>query len=65
VNINKTFIPDLSAGQIVALISIPEGMANELVDGVDPVFGLYTCTVTTIVASLRASTALMIVTFWV
>lgn len=54
--------PDLSSGLTVALVSIPEGMAYALVAGVDPIYGLYTGMVTTIVASLTGSTSLMIVT---
>lgn len=58
----QTLGPDLSSGLTVALVSIPEGMAYALVAGVDPVYGLYTGMVTTIVASLTGSTSLMIVT---
>ena len=58
----ETFGPDLSAGLTVALVSIPEGMAYALVAGVNPIYGLYTGMVTTIVASMTASTSLLIVT---
>lgn len=58
----KTLAPDLGAGVTVALVSIPEGMAYAMVAGVDPVYGLYTGMVTTIVAALTGSTSLMIVT---
>ena len=58
----KTLIPDLMSSLTVALVSIPEGMAYAMVAGVDPVYGLYTGMVTTIVASLTGSTSLMIVT---
>ena len=58
----KTLGADLSAGLTVALVSIPEGMAYALVAGVNPVYGLYTGMVTTIVASLTASTSLLVVT---
>ena len=58
----KSFIPDAMSGLTVALVSIPEGMAYAMVAGVDPVYGLYTGMVTTIVASLTGSTTLMIVT---
>jgi SulP family sulfate permease len=53
---------DLGAAVTVALVSIPEGMAYALVAGVDPIYGLYTGMLTTIVASLTASTSLLVVT---
>ena len=55
-------IPDLMSGLTVALVSIPEGMAYALVAGVNPLYGLYTGMLTTIVASLLGSTSLMVVT---
>jgi SulP family sulfate permease len=58
----ETIAPDLGSGLTVALISIPEGMAYAVIAGVDPVYGLYTGMVTTIVAALTGSTSLMIVT---
>ena len=58
----ETLGADITAGLTVALVSIPEGMAYALVAGVNPVYGLYTGMVTTIVASLGISTSLMIVT---
>jgi SulP family sulfate permease len=57
-----TLVPDAMAGLTVALVSIPEGMAFALVAGVNPVYGLYTGMVSTIVASLSVSTSLMVVT---
>jgi SulP family sulfate permease len=57
-----TLVPDAMAGLTVALVSIPEGMAFALVAGVNPVYGLYTGMMTTIVASLTVSTSLMVVT---
>ena len=59
---SNTLAPDLGAGVTVALVSIPEGMAYAMVAGVDPVYGLYTGMVTTIVAALTGSTSFMIVT---
>ena len=59
---SKTFSADFSAGLTVALVSIPEGMAYALVAGVNPIYGLYTGIVTTIVASLTGSTSLLVVT---
>ena len=58
----KTIVPDFGSGLTVALVSIPEGMAYAMVAGVNPIYGLYTGMVTTIVASLTGSTNLMIVT---
>jgi len=57
-----TIGPDLGSGLTVALVSIPEGMAYAMVAGVNPIYGLYTGMVTTIVAALTGSTNLMIVT---
>ncbi len=51
----KTLIPDLTSGLTVALVSIPEGMAYAMVAGVDPVYGLYTGMVTTLLLRLRAA----------
>ncbi len=58
----ETFVPDLGAGLSVALVSIPEGMAYAIVAGVNPIYGLYTGMLTTVVASLTANTSLLIVT---
>ena len=58
----KTLGTDLSAGLTVALVSIPEGMAYALIAGVNPIYGLYTGMLTSIVASLTGSTSLLIVT---
>ena len=58
----ETLGSDLMSGLTVALVSIPEGMAYAMVAGVNPVYGLYTGMVTTIVASLTGSTSLLIVT---
>lgn len=57
-----SLVPDLGAGLTVALVSIPEGMAYAIVAGVDPIYGLYTGMVSTIVAALTSSTSLLIVT---
>lgn len=57
-----TLVPDMRAGLTVALVSIPEGMAYALVAGVNPIYGLYTGMVTTIVASATGSTSRLIVT---
>ena len=53
----ETIGPDLGSGLTVALISIPEGMAYAMVAGVNPIYGLYTGMVTTVVAALTGSTS--------
>ena len=58
----ETLGTNITAGITVALVSIPEGLAYAMVAGVDPIYGLYTGMVTTVVASLGISTSLMIVT---
>ncbi len=58
----ETLGANLTAGLTVALVSIPGGMAYALVAGVEPIYGLYTGMVTTIVASIMLSTSLMVVT---
>ena len=40
---------DLIAGTTVALVGIPDGMAQALIADVNPIYGLYTGMVTTIV----------------
>ena len=57
-----TLVPDAMAGLTVALVSIPQAMAFAMVAGVNPVYGLYTGMVSTIVASLTVSSSLMVVT---
>ena len=56
-----TLSADLGAALSVALVSIPEGMAYALVAGVNPIYGLYTGMISTIVASLTTSTTMMVV----
>ncbi|HEU4895419.1 MAG TPA: SulP family inorganic anion transporter, partial [Acidimicrobiia bacterium] len=50
------------SGFATGLFSIPEGMAYAQLAGVDPVFGLYSGMVATLVASLTTGTILMIST---
>lgn len=50
------------SGFATGLFSIPEGMAYAQLAGVDPVFGLYSGMVATLVASLTTGTVLMIST---
>jgi SulP family sulfate permease len=53
---------DLLSGFSTGLFSIPEGMAYAQLAGVNPVYGLYSGLVATIVASLTTGTVLMIST---
>jgi SulP family sulfate permease len=58
----KNLKSDLTAGFSVGLFSIPEGMAYAQLAGVNPVYGLYSGMVATIVASMTTRTVLMIST---
>jgi SulP family sulfate permease len=55
-------VPNLISGLATGLFSIPEGMAYAQLAGVNPVYGLYSGIVATIVASLSAGTVLMMST---
>lgn len=50
------------AGLNGAISSVPDGMASGLLAGVNPIYGLYACTVGPIVGGLFSSTHLMLVT---
>jgi sulfate permease, SulP family len=56
------FMPNISSGLATGLFSIPEGMAYAQLAGVNPVYGLYSGIVATIVASLSTGTILMMST---
>ncbi len=58
----KTLVSDAAAGFSTGLFSIPEGMAYASRAGVNPVYGLYSGMVPTIVAPLSTGTILMIST---
>ena len=58
----KGFVPNIMSGLATGLFSIPEGMAYAQLAGVNPVYGLYSGIVATIVASLTTGTVLMIST---
>ena len=53
---------DVIAGLVTGLFSIPEGMAYASIGGFNPVAGLYSGVVSTIVGSLFARTVLMVTT---
>jgi SulP family sulfate permease len=58
----KTFKSDAIAGFSTGLFSIPEGMAYAQLAGVNPVYGLYSGMVSTLVAAMSTGTILMIST---
>lgn len=51
----KYFSKDLIAALTVAVVAIPQSMAYALIAGVNPVYGLYTAIVSTIIASVFGS----------
>ena len=53
---------DVVAGLVTGLFSIPEGMAYASIGGFNPVAGLYSGVVSTIVGSVLARTVLMVTT---
>jgi SulP family sulfate permease len=58
----KTLRSDLVSGFATGLFSIPEGMAYAKLAGVNPLYGLYSGMISTIVASLTTGSILMIST---
>ncbi len=59
---NKGLAANIISGLATGLFSIPEGMAYAQLAGVNPVYGLYSGIVATMVASLTTGTILMIST---
>jgi len=55
----KTFFGDLVSGLVMAVVSIPGGLANGLLAGVNPIFGLYSMIAGTSVAALFTSSVIM------
>jgi HEAT repeat protein len=55
----KTLFGDLFAGLVMALVSIPGGLANGVLAGVNPLFGLYSMIAGTTVAALFTSSVIM------
>jgi sulfate permease, SulP family len=55
-------VPNIISGLATGLFSIPEGMAYAQLAGVNPVYGLYSGIVATIVSSLSTGTVLMMST---
>ncbi|NCF69379.1 MAG: SulP family inorganic anion transporter, partial [Chloroflexi bacterium] len=52
-------ISDLIAGLVNAIVSIPGGIANGVLAGVNPVYGLYSMMVGTPIAALFTSSVIM------
>ena len=48
----KTLLNDLVSGIVMALVSVPGGLANGLLAGVNPIYGLYSINAGTTVAAL-------------
>src|SRR5512135_82380 len=56
------FVPNILSGLATGLFSIPEGMAYAQLANVNPIYGMYSGVVATIVASLSTGTVLMMST---
>ena len=54
-NLRRRLGPDLVAGLTVALVAVPQAMSYAAIAGVNPVLGLYTAIVPTIIGSLFGS----------
>lgn len=61
-NFGRPHLRDVIAGLVTGLFSIPEGMAYASIGGFNPVAGLYSGIVSTIVGSALARTVLMVTT---
>lgn len=60
-DIKKTFTSDIISGSTVALVGIPDGMAQALIANVNPIYGLYSGMINTVIGSFTSSSRLMIV----
>jgi MFS superfamily sulfate permease-like transporter len=49
---HKLLVNDLVSGRIMAIVTIPGAIANGVLAGVNPVFGLYTIMTATPIAAL-------------
>jgi SulP family sulfate permease len=58
----QAFLPNVISGLATGLFSIPEGMAYAQLANVNPIYGMYSGIIATIVASLSTGTVLMIST---
>jgi SulP family sulfate permease len=55
----KTLVSDLIAGFVMAIVSIPGGLANGSLAGVNPVFGLYSMIAGITVAAIFTGLVIM------
>ena len=55
----ETFLNDLRAGLVMAVVNVPGGLANGLLAGVNPVYGVYSMIAGTTVAALFTSSVIM------
>jgi len=55
----KTFLNDIFAGLVMAIVTLPGAVANGILAGVNPVFGLYSMMVGTTVAAVFTSSVIM------
>jgi len=55
----KTFISDLISGMINGVVAVPDALANGLLAGVNPVFGVYSVIAGTPIAALFTSSVIM------
>ena len=55
----KTFLGDLAAGLVMAIMTVPGSIANGVLAGVNPVFGVYATIVGTTVGALFTSSVIM------
>ena len=53
------FISDMISGLVNAIVSIPGGLANGVLAGVNPVYGLYSIMLGTPIAALFTSSVIM------
>jgi SulP family sulfate permease len=55
----KTLLNDMVTGLVMAVINVPQGLANGVLAGINPVFGLYSMIVGTTVAAFVTSSVFM------
>ena len=55
----KTFLRDLTAGLVMSIITVPGSIANGVLAGLNPIFGLYSTIVGTTVGAFFTSSVIM------